>query len=226
MNFCIATLILNMEEKSIIGILCFITLRKVKMQLKHQNRFVQHVEKMPWLTKCVKVAAKFPAADFSLDSAPQSGRPVEVDSNQTETLIENNQHYIMWEIAQILKISKSNVENQLYQLVMLITFMFGVHINGKYLLDCIFTHDSLLKHKESVHFKNKLWQVMKSGYRTIMWNGRHCGEVKWTTTTNQAKGQSHPKKGMLCLWWDWKGVLYYKFLLENQMINSKSTAPS
>ena len=25
---------------------------------------------------------------------------------------------------------------------------------------------------------------------------------------------------MLCIWWDWKGVLYYKLLLENQTINS------
>ena len=98
------------------------------------------------------MAAKFPAADFSLDSAPQSGRPAEVDSNQTE----HNQHHIMWEMAEILKISKSNVEIQLYLLVMLISFMFGLHINGKYLLDCIFAHDSLLKHKENVHFKNKL----------------------------------------------------------------------
>ena len=36
-----------------------------------------------------------------------SGRPVEVDSDQIETLIENNQHYTMWEIANVLKISKS-----------------------------------------------------------------------------------------------------------------------
>ena len=25
---------------------------------------------------------------------------------------------------------------------------------------------------------------------------------------------------MLCIWWDWKAVLYYEPLLENQMINS------
>ena len=33
--------------------------------------------------------------------------PAKVDSDQIETLIENNQHYTMWEIANILKISKS-----------------------------------------------------------------------------------------------------------------------
>ena len=34
-------------------------------------------------------------------------RPVEVDSDQIETLIESNQCYTTWEIADILKISKS-----------------------------------------------------------------------------------------------------------------------
>ena len=43
---------------------------------------------------CQKWFVKFCAGDFSLDDAPRSGRPFEVDSEQIETLIENNQHYI------------------------------------------------------------------------------------------------------------------------------------
>ena len=50
---------------------------------------------------------RFQARDFPLDDAPQSGRPVEVDSYQIETLTENNQRYTTWEMANILKISKS-----------------------------------------------------------------------------------------------------------------------
>ena len=42
---------------------------------------------------CQKWFAKFHAGDFSLDDAPQSSRPVEVDSNQIETLTENNPWY-------------------------------------------------------------------------------------------------------------------------------------
>ena len=53
------------------------------------------------------MVATFHAGDFSLDNAPRYDRPVEVDSDQIETLIENNQLYTMWEIDNILKISKS-----------------------------------------------------------------------------------------------------------------------
>ena len=58
---------------------------------------------------------------------------------------------------------------------------------------------------------------MKSGYCTIIWNGRDRGGNEPTTTP---KAGLHPKKVMLCIWWDWKGVLYGELLPENQMINS------
>ena len=54
---------------------------------------------------------KFRAGDFSLENenAPWLSRPVEVDSGQIETLIENNQCYTMQELADILKIAKSTM---------------------------------------------------------------------------------------------------------------------
>ena len=79
---------------------------------------------------CQKWFANFCAGDFSLDGAPWSGRPVEVDNDQIETLTEkNNQRYNTWEIADILKISKSSVENHLPSLVMLIALRFWFHIS-------------------------------------------------------------------------------------------------
>ena len=39
---------------------------------------------------CQKWFVKFRARDFLLDRAPQSGKPVEADSDQIRTLIENN----------------------------------------------------------------------------------------------------------------------------------------
>ena len=51
---------------------------------------------------CQKWFEKFLAGDFSLDDAPWQGRPVEVDSDQIEKLIENNKRYTTQEIADIL----------------------------------------------------------------------------------------------------------------------------
>ena len=56
---------------------------------------------------CQKWFAKFCAGDFWKDIATWPCRPVEIDSDEIETLIENHQYYTMWEIADIFKISKS-----------------------------------------------------------------------------------------------------------------------
>ena len=96
-----------MEEKSnIFGILCFIISRQVKTQLKHTKKICAvYGEGAVTDQTCQKWFAKFCAGDFSLDDAPRSGRPVEADSDQIETVIENNQCYTMRETADILKIS-------------------------------------------------------------------------------------------------------------------------
>ena len=58
---------------------------------------------------CQKWLENFHAGDFLLDDAPWSNRPAEVGSYQIKILVEKNQCYIMLEIADILKLSKSNI---------------------------------------------------------------------------------------------------------------------
>ena len=78
------------------------------MQLKHKKKICAvYGEGAVTDQTCQKWFVKLHAGDFLLDDAPWSGRPVEVDSDLTKTLTENNQHYTTWEIVNILKISKS-----------------------------------------------------------------------------------------------------------------------
>ena len=56
---------------------------------------------------CQKWFAKFHAGGFLLDDITQLGRPVEVDSDQIETLIKNSQRSVFQEITDMLKIPKS-----------------------------------------------------------------------------------------------------------------------
>ena len=71
--------------------------------------------------------------------------------DQMETLIENNQHYTMWEITDILKIANSSVVNYLNQVGYVNHF--NVQVPPKlrfHLPDHISTCDSLLKHNENI----------------------------------------------------------------------------
>ena len=101
---------------------------------------------------CQKWFAKFCAGDFSLDDAPRLGRPVEVDSDRIKTIIDNNQRYTTREIADILKISKSSVENHLHHFGYVHRFDVWVphKLRGKKRFDHISTCDSLLKRNENV----------------------------------------------------------------------------
>ena len=71
--------------------LCFIISRKVKTQLKCKKKICAvYGEGAVTDQMCQKWFVKFCAGDFSLDDAPWSDRPVKVDQNQIETLIESN----------------------------------------------------------------------------------------------------------------------------------------
>ena len=61
---------------------------------------------------------------------------------------------------------------------------------------------------------NEKWIVYNNREQNRSW-----GKWKETPPITQKAGL-HPKKVMLCMWWDWKGVFYYELLLENQTINS------
>jgi len=59
-----------------------------------------------------------------------------------------------------------------------------------------------------------------------MWNEKDLGGCAWNELPLTApKAGLHPKKVMLYIWWDWKGIVYYELLPHNQTINSDKYFP-
>ena len=93
-------------------------------------------------------------------------------------------------------------------------------LSEKILLDHISPCDSLLKCNKNIPFfkqtvtGNEKWIL----YHNVKWKRSWGRRNKPPSAT--PKAGLHPEKVMLYIWWDWKGVLYYELLLENQTINS------
>ncbi|KAF2348156.1 Transposase type 1, partial [Trinorchestia longiramus] len=59
------------------------------------------------------------------------------------------------------------------------------------------------------------WIIYRNVQRKQSWSKRHEPPLAIP------KVDLHPKEVMLCVWWDWKGILYYELLPSNQSINSE-----
>ena len=214
-EFCVAILILKMEEKKHhFQHIMLYYFKKGKNATKMQKKICAvYGEGVVTDWTCQKWFANFRAGDFSLDDASWSGRPVEAESDQIETLIENYQRYTTRETADILKISKSSAESHLHQLGYVHQFDVWVphELSKKNLLDRISACDSLHKRNANVPF---LKQIVTSGEKWILYNN-----VEWKRSWGKRnepppitpKAGLHPKKVMVCIWWDWESSIMSAF---------------
>jgi len=91
----------------------------------------------------------------------------------------------------------------------------------KNLMDRISICDSLYKRNEETPF---LKQVMTGDEKWIIYNNierkRSWGKRNELPLAILKAGL-HSKKVMLCVWWDWKRILYYELLANNETIKKK-----
>ena len=127
-------------------------------------------------------------------------------------------------IASILKISKSSAENHLHQLGYV--HHFDVWVLHKWKkkknFDHIFTYDSLLKLNENIPF---LRQIVKGDEKWILYN-KMARKKPWEKLNEPQlttpKADLYPKK-VMGMWWNWKRVLFYELLPENQLIPTSTS---
>jgi len=94
-------------------------------------------------------------------------------------------------------------------------------LTEKNLMDRISICDSLYATRrpflKQVVTGDKKWIIYNNVERKKSWGKRNEPPL----ATPSPKAGLHPKKVMLCVWWDWKGILYYELLPNNETINSE-----
>lgn len=167
--------------------------------------------------------AKFRSGDTSLEDGPRSGRPTEVDSNDIKALVEQDRTIKVREIAETLKIGYGTVQRHLQQLgyVSRLDVWVPHKLTEMNLANRISICNSLLKRHESDPFLKRIvtgdekWIIYDNIVRKRSW--RTAGEPPNATP----KAGLHPKKILLSIWWDYRGVLFYELLSQGKTIDSK-----
>lgn len=149
---------------------------------------------------------RFKAGDFSLEDQERPGKPSTTDEDRIKTLIENNPRYTTRQLAKILKISKSTIHEHLVKLGYVKPSRFDVWVphdlTEKNLMDRISNCDSLYKRNEETPFLKRVvtgdekWIIYNNVQRKRSWRKRDESSLA------TSKVGLHPKKVMLCIWWD------------------------
>ncbi|XP_018400177.1 PREDICTED: histone-lysine N-methyltransferase SETMAR-like, partial [Cyphomyrmex costatus] len=169
--------------------------------------------------------AKFRSGDTSLEDGPRSSRPTEVNSNDIKALVEQDRTLKVREIAETLKIGYGTVQKHLQQLGYMSRLDVWVphKLTEENLANHISICNSLLKRHESDPFlkrivtgdeneKNEVAQRLESYVRVLLCFDPLCAAPK---------AGLHPKKILLFIWWDYRGVLFYELLPQGKTIDSK-----
>jgi len=166
---------------------------------------------------------RFRSGNFGIEDAPRTGRPSTDKVDEIMEKVNQDRHISSHYIAKELDIHHQTVLNHLdnagYQKKLDVWVPHD--LTEKNLINRISICESLLKRNEIEPFLKRLitgdekWVTYDNIVRKRSWSKR--GEAPQTV----AKPGLTPNKLMLCVWWDWKGIVHHEVLQRGQTINSE-----
>ncbi|GFW35033.1 histone-lysine N-methyltransferase SETMAR [Trichonephila clavipes] len=153
---------------------------------------------------------RFRSGIFDVKYAPRTGRPVVENVDKITEIIKVDQHVSSRSIAQELKIDHKTVLSHLRK----VGFKKKLHVwvshqlTLKNMMDRTSICETLPKRNEINPFLKRMvngdekWVLYYNIVRKRSWS--KCGEAAQTV----AKPGLKAVMDLLCIWWDWKGIIY------------------
>ena len=179
-------------------------------------------DKGPSVRECQRWFERFRNGDFSVEDKPRSGHPQKVDNEVLRTLIESNPKQSLEEMSVELKCDRSTIWRHLKQIGKV--FRAGVWIpheltdsqRSNRIMICsslLFRHNEC-PFLERIVTSDEKWVCYENPERGFQWIDP--GQTPLPT----AKPGLHPKKAMLCIWWDYQGVIWFDVLEMGQTVTA------
>lgn len=167
--------------------------------------------------------ARFRSGNFDVKDAPRSGRPHVENVDEIFQKIHEDRHISTRDIAKELNIDHKTVLSHLHKVgyTKKLDVWVPHELSLKNLMDRVSVCETLKKRNEIEPFLKRLitgdekWVRYENVVRKRSWKKR--GEPLQTTS----KPGLTENKVMLCVWWDWKGIVYYQLLPPGLTLNSE-----
>ena len=172
---------------------------------------------------CERWFGHFRASRFDLSDLPRSGRPSKVDDDILRSIIEEDPKLTSYQVAETLGVAHSTVLEHLHKI-------------GKVNKAGVWVAHELSQ--DNLNSRITICSSLLSRQRNLIFLDRIVtGDEKWVMYVNVKKkrqwldpGQPpeptpkqglHPKKIMLCVWWDIHGIIHHELLRNNQTVTAE-----
>lgn len=166
--------------------------------------------------------SRFRSGDFSLEDQPRAGRSSTLDIKDIMPVIANNPRITVREIAEELRACKSTVFDHLKKAGYVCRYDVWVphELSERNLNERISCCDLLLKKNVKDPFLKRVVTGDEKWILYINTSRKKSWGLPGTTPLATPKAGLHPRKVMLSVWWDWKGLIHFELLPRNQTINT------
>lgn len=166
---------------------------------------------------------RFRGNNFSLEDLPKSGHPEELENDALRQLIDRDPKMTSRELGQILGKHHTTVLTHLKSIgkCFLHTVWVPQKLSQDNLLQRITISSSLLARQKLCPFLDRVvtgdekWILYVNPDNRGQWISKD--QVPLTTP----KPGLHPRKVMLCVWWDIHGIIYYEMLNMGQTVTAE-----
>jgi histone-lysine N-methyltransferase SETMAR len=165
---------------------------------------------------------RFQEGDFDLEDRPRSGRPSVTEPDPLVELLQDNARLSVREMSELLGLPKSTIHDHLRKLKFVARHDVWVphDLTERNLIERISVCDTLL---QRFHQEDFLKQIVTGDEKWVLYANPKRKKA-WlqpgSSSTVVAKPGLYPKKMLLCVWWNWQGVLHYELLPQGETVTA------